>query len=235
MITEGVSGHDQMTTVAALIADPTRADILLALMDGRAFPASELAAIAHVSPSTASHHLASLVQGGLVEVFVSGRHRYHRLAGPQVAELLESLGSIVVPPVRRLAPAAAGLAECRTCYDHLAGKLGVRLRKSLEVRGFILNEGDRFMPTPSGEQFLCEFGLDVSALTRGRRPQSKACLDWTERVPHIGGALGAVLFDRLVERGWLAKGDAPRSIVVTEIGKECLDRTFPLDAVSTVA
>jgi len=217
-----------MASIAALMADPTRAEMLIALMDGRAFPASELASIAHVSPSTASHHLSCLVQGGLVEVIESGRHRYHRLAGRQVADVIEAMGVLVRPerPSRKLSAHAASLAGCRTCYDHLAGKLGVELRMRLLERGILFEDGDRYGISGRGEAFLSEFGIDVEDLRRSKRQLSKACLDWTERVPHIGGALGAALYQRLTGRGWLIPGALPRSLVVTPIGSECLETTF---------
>jgi DNA-binding transcriptional ArsR family regulator len=227
--------HDNLTSVASLISDPTRAEILLALMDGRAFPASDLASIAHVSPSTASYHLANLVQGGLVEVFESGRHRYHRLAGHEVAELLESMGSLGKPASRRLSPKAIALGDCRTCYDHLAGRLGVELRISLVARGLLTEDGSGFKLSENGSRFFKEFGVDVLDLRTSKRTFAKACLDWTERLPHIGGALGSAIFHRLLERGWIARGEIPRKIVVTPIGAKCLYEAFGLDPLAKLA
>ncbi|AIE87729.1 ArsR/SmtB family transcription factor [Fimbriimonas ginsengisoli] len=209
---------NSLTTIASLLADPARAEMLLAMMDGRVHPASDLAAIAHVSPSTASHHLAALVEGGLVTVTQIGRCRYHGLAGPEIAELLESIGSLSPASLR----AARPLAECRSCYDHLAGRFGIRLRKGLEAREFVRLEGDRFTVSPSGFEFFTEFGIDVAALKAKRRPLARACIDWTERVPHIGGSLGAALLSRLLDRGWVTRGDIPRSLTVTPVGEECL-------------
>lgn len=206
-----------MTTITALIADPTRAEMLLAMMDGRAFPASDLAAMAHVSPPTASHHLAKLIEGGLVEAVQQGRHRYHRLANPQVAELIEMLGAVPSPAL----PSKAGvLTYSRSCYDHLAGKLGVEIRQSLQSRDLIALDGDRYQVTREGERFFEDFGID------SRTSLAKTCIDWTERVPHLGGALGRAVMSRLLAREWIARGEIPRLIVVTPFGEEGLKETF---------
>lgn len=211
---------ETLSKVAALIADPTRAEMLLTLMSGTQMSASDLAATANVSPSTASHHLAELVKGGLVIVTQDGKHRMHRLAGHEVAELLErlsSLGSVGAKPTRRDA-----LSYCRTCYDHLAGVIGVRVREGLENRGVLVLKGESFEITDTGSAFLKDFCIDVEAIRSGRRQFAKACTDWTERVPHIGGALGAAILARLEERRWIVQGTLPRQRVLTPLGSEWL-------------
>lgn len=207
----------QLTRLAGLLADPARAEMLMALMDDRPRSASELAAAANVTPSTASHHLGALLRGGLVKVSREGRVRYHRLAGYRVAELIELMTSF--GPPSRAEPAKEKLAYCRTCYDHLAGQLGVALRLSLEANHFIEPEGDRYRVTASGERFFVDFGVDVGLLRKRKRALTRACLDWTERVPHLGGSLGAAILGRMLEQGWLKRGDCPRQLIVTPAGE----------------
>ena|SRR5579862_1804262 len=224
-----------MAAIASLIADPTRAEILLALMDGRSHPAGDLACAAHVSPATASHHLSRLVEGGLVEVVQQGRHRYHRLTGIEIAELLESLGSVGRPVPRKPPPGAAKLAYCRTCYDHLAGELAVQLREGMEKRGLLLQESDRFSVTPSGTGFFADLGIQVEELRKARRPLARLCIDWTERVPHLGGSLGAALLSRLLEKRWLTRVAGCRQVVVTPVGRQCLQELFCVEIRCRVA
>lgn len=216
-----------MAAIGALIADPTRAEMLLAMMDGRAHPATDLAAIAHVTPPTASHHLARLIEGGLVEVFQQGRHRYHRLASSQIAELLESIGSLESP--RRKPKPANKLAYCRSCYDHLAGELSVTLRKRIEEQGFIVPEGDRYEITSAGTHFFADLGIRIEDIRRKRRPLAKACLDWTERLPHIGGSLGTAILSTLEEKNWVERPKGSRAVTVTTLGKESLRTIFSIE------
>jgi DNA-binding transcriptional ArsR family regulator len=209
----------RISRIAALLAEPTRAEMLMVMMDGRAHPASDLAAFAHVSQSTASHHLASLTDGGIVTVIQSGRHRYHRLANSQIAELLESIGGLCAAPVQIK---SNELSECRVCYDHLAGRLGVELRKSLENKTYLVEEDGHFQVTSTGQCFFADLGIEVAELQRKRRPVTRACLDWTERVNHLGGSLGAAILIRLLERRWVERVDGSRKVIVTPIGAKCL-------------
>ncbi|MFG1943318.1 ArsR/SmtB family transcription factor [Nonomuraea sp. NPDC048826] len=211
--------------VAALIADPTRAAILTALLDGRALAAGELAALAGVSAATASAHLARLLDGGLVGVVRQGRHRYYRLAGHEIAEVLEVLARVSArPPVRSLRQSrqARLLEEARTCYDHLAGRAGVALLDALRGHGCL--DGERV--TPGGESLLAELGVDVERARRARRRFAPECLDWTERRAHLGGALGAAVTEVLLERGWYRRGSMPRAVVLTDEGREGLAALF---------
>jgi DNA-binding transcriptional ArsR family regulator len=204
--------------VAALIADPTRAAILTALLDGRALAAGELARMAGVSAATASSHLAKLLGGGLVEVVSQGRHRYYRLAGHEVAEVLEVLARVSArPAVRSLRHSrqARLLEEARTCYDHLAGRAGVALLDLLREEGTL--RGTEL--TPAGEDRLARLGVDVAGARARRRRFAPECLDWTERRAHLGGALGAAITSALFEREWIRRGGVPRSVVITEEGR----------------
>ena len=228
---------------AALIADPTRAAILRALLPDRPLAAGELARLAGVSAATASFHLGKLLDGGLIAVARQGRHRYYRLAGHEVATAIEALG-LISPglPVRTLRQSreAAALAEARTCYDHLAGRAGVELLDGM-LRHRMLQEkssgrtdhGDtsslRFEVTGAGAKALGSFGLDVLAVRRSRRHFAGTCIDWTQRRGHLNGALAAAITSRLFELGWIERGQRRRSVRVTPAGAEGLACTFGLD------
>jgi DNA-binding transcriptional ArsR family regulator len=219
--------------VAALLADPARAAILTALLDGPALAAGELSRIAGVSAATTSSHLARLLDGGLVKVTQQGRHRYYRLAGHEVAEVIEMISQISpVRPVRSLRQSreAAALAEARTCYDHLAGRAGVALLDAL-LSARILAGDDAELPaafavTQAGEATLTRFGVDVPAIRRTRRLFAGACIDWTQRRPHLSGALGAAITARLLQLGWIERGPSRRAIAVTPAGRDGLAGTF---------
>jgi DNA-binding transcriptional ArsR family regulator len=280
---------------ASLIADPTRAAMITALLDERPLAAGELARLAGVSPATASAHLARLLNGGLVKMIKQGRHRYYHLAGPEVAAVMEALANLSnATPVQvrslRESRDAAALAEARTCYDHLAGRAGVALLEALLGRGILapapdggqpraegppgtgatgddapdggrpLNEGppatgtagdgapdggrplteggharaapqaqirpEAFVVTQDGAATLTSFGLNIGSLERSRRRFAGACLDWTERKPHLNGALGAAMTTRLLGLGWIERGTRRRAVRVTPAGCEGLAVTF---------
>jgi DNA-binding transcriptional ArsR family regulator len=222
---EHIARDADIAPVAALIADPTRAAILTALLDGRALAAGELARIAGVSAATASAHLARLLDGRLVDVVRQGRHRYYRLAGHEVAEVLEVLARISArPPVRSLRQSrqARLLEEARTCYDHLAGRAGVGLLDGLRTGGYYAAQD----LTGAGERLLTGLGVDVAGARRSRRRFATECLDWTERRSHLGGALGAAVTEALFARGWYRRGAVPRAVVLTEAGREGLSELF---------
>ncbi len=212
--------------VAGLLADPARVTMLDALLGGHALPAGELARRAGITAPTASAHLRRLLDGGLVAVQAQGRHRYYRLAGPAVAEALETLSLIARPkPVRSLRQSqrAQALRFARTCYDHLAGVAGVALADSLIRAGALRPDGGRdYEVTSEGEALLGGLGVDVAALRHQRRAFARRCLDWTERTPHLSGALGAALLARLLDLGWLSHGRVPRGLVLTSAGRDGL-------------
>jgi DNA-binding transcriptional ArsR family regulator len=228
MVAHHVANDADIASVASLIADSTRAAVLTSLLDGRALAAGELARLAGVSPATASAHLARLLAGGLVTVVSQGRHRYYRLSGPEVAEVLEVLARISPrPPVRSLRSSrqARLLEEARTCYDHLAGRAGVRLLASFVEAGYLVGE-DAFELTATGEQALAELGVDVAAARESRRRFAPACLDWTERRPHLAGALGAAITRSFLERDWYRHGPARRALELTDLGRKGLAAMF---------
>jgi DNA-binding transcriptional ArsR family regulator len=212
-------GDRDLARIAALIGEPTRIGMLAALAEGHALPAGELARRARVHPATATAHLRQLAEGGLIRVRVQGRHRYHELAGPQVAAVVEALAQLAPEaPVRSLRGhrAAAGLAEARTCYDHLAGRRGVQLRDRLLAVEAIrpLDERDHEL-TDHGEHLLGALGIDPAALKASRRIFARCCIDWTTRRPHLTGALPAAITTAFLTRGWLSRGPG-RSLRVAD-------------------
>lgn len=229
-----MEGDADVAAVASLIGEPARANALLALADGRALPASTLAAEAGVAASTISGHLARLVTGGLVTVEPSGRHRYYRLASPEVAQAVEALARLApARPVRSLRQAthATAIRRARTCYDHLAGRLGVALFDALVARRVLVAEPAagagadpvlgagralRLELTDAGRKRLEAFGVALSPPTR--RPLLRYCVDWSEQRPHLGGWLGAALLARVVELGWVAAAER-RVLRLTAAGR----------------
>jgi DNA-binding transcriptional ArsR family regulator len=234
-----MEGDADIATIAAVLADPSRDRMLMALGDGRALPASVLADEAGVAASTASEHLRRLVDSGLVSVERHGRHRYFRLAGPEVGELLEALARVAPPaPVRSLREGtrAEAIRSARTCYDHLAGKLGTDLFAALLERG-VLEGGDGvFDPERARKDRLSSPGWDVEyrladpgpleelgvELPTGRRPLIRYCIDWSEQRHHLGGALGAAIANRFFELGWIKRAKGTRAVHVTTEGEERL-------------
>ncbi|WP_439893678.1 ArsR/SmtB family transcription factor (plasmid) [Ralstonia sp. 25C] len=214
-----------ISRVAATIGDPTRIRMLLLLMEGRALTAKELAYGAGVEPATASAHLRRLEGDALITSLASGRYKYFGLRSPAVAEMIESL--MVVAPEKPADPRRSTVPEnlraARLCYDHLAGQLGTEVSATLLARGW-LNPQDEthaaYDVTPDGERAFAAIGIDVSALQKnGRRRFAYGCMDWSERRPHLAGALGAAVAERCIALGWLARQKHSRALVVTEAGQ----------------
>ena len=215
--------------IAALAGDPARANILTALLDGRALTATELSYAARVTPQTASAHLAKLTEAGLITATPQGRHRYFRLASAKVAQMLESIVAVAGdnrPRFRPLSRQATALRDARVCYDHLAGRLGVRIAEAMVQRGYLVLEDDGGRITEAGTRFLWDLGIDTRIAGKGRRYLCRACLDWTERRPHLGGSVGAVLTQRSFELGWVKRLDGGRALKITEAGRCGLNDTF---------
>ena len=213
--------------IAALIGDPARANMLTALMDGRALTVSELAEAAGVGLPTASGHLTRLDQAGLVRARKQGRHRYFQVSGPDVAEVIENLMGLAerTGATRvRTGPRDAALRVARICYDHLAGERGVALMQQLQDRG-VITTGETPEVTAQGRAFLAGIGIDIGALGNARRPLCRLCLDWSERKSHLGGALGAAILDHIVTAGWASRGEG-RVIRFHPLGVAAFDRAF---------
>ena len=213
--------------VAALAGDPARAGMLHALMDGRALTATELARVAGITPQTASSHISRMAAAGLLCVEKQGRHRYHRLASPAVAQMMESIMQVAsdLQPARPLTvgPRDAALREARTCYDHLAGRLGVALADALVAGGYAELERDAGVITEPGLALLDRLGIDVASSSarkgrRGARVLCRPCLDWSERRAHLAGAVGAALCAHSFANGWIRRIEGTRAVAVTPKG-----------------
>ncbi|MGW4159283.1 ArsR/SmtB family transcription factor [Streptomyces sp. NPDC004788] len=220
-----------LAALAALFADETRAGFLLALLDGRAWTAGELARQAGVAASTASEHLGKLVAGGVLAEERQGRHRYVRLADPGIAHLVEDLAARSEPavpePPRNLRAASAGqaMARGRTCYDHLAGRLGIAITEAMTERG-LLRQDTGFALTDGGLAWFADLGIPLvtgAAGGRSRRPVARGCLDWTERRPHLAGLAGAALCRHAMDAGWCVRIGSERAVKVTAAGERALE------------
>src|ERR1700726_839464 len=217
-----------IAVVGALVGDPARANILCALLDGRALTAGELAYAAHVSPQTASGHLGKLAGGQLIVPAQQGRHRYYRLAGPHVAAMLESITAVaaVAPPRCRPIRIDDKMRSARMCYDHIAGRLGVALADSLQAHHHVELGDDGGAVTATGEAFLHDMGIDIADVRHWRRTFCRPCIDWSERRPHLAGAVGAALAQRLLALKWIERIRDSRALIVTLQGRRNLEQTF---------
>ncbi|GAA1960362.1 ArsR/SmtB family transcription factor [Kitasatospora viridis] len=242
-----VLGDAEISEIGSLLADRARCRVLMALNDGRALPASVLADEAGITRSTASSHLGKLADAGLLQVETHGRHRYYRLAGPQVGELLEILVRMApAHPVRSLRDGnrAARLRQARTCYDHLAGRLGVDLMASVIKLGFLTGGDGIFHPElaehdkvrgygsdleysldPAGERFLTELGVQLPV---GKRRFIRYCVDWSEQRHHLAGALGRALLERFLQAEWVVRQERGRSLRITPAGRDVLLEQFDI-------
>ncbi|WP_439520230.1 ArsR/SmtB family transcription factor [Hydrogenophaga sp.] len=218
---------NRIAHVAALVGEPARTAMLMALMDGRALTARELADAARITPATASRHLALLVEASLLSVARQGRHRYHRLASPEVARVLEGLMQLSTLPPPVVGPRNASLRTARTCYDHLAGRLGVAVAGHLLEAGAVVFDDDAVTAhvTDRAPAALRGLALQTSvaqADSQGNRPPCRPCLDWSERRMHLAGRLGALICHHCLERGWLQRGQGTRALTITPPGARVL-------------
>ncbi len=211
-----------IAAVGELIGENARAAILIALLDEKALPAGELARLACVSAQSASGHLSKLVDGGLLRAETSGRQRLYRIAKPEVAYALEALGTIATAsPVRNIVrdPRIEALRTARSCYDHLAGRIAVEIARKMESSKVIRACGDRrYEVAPRGEAWLAKLGVNVEQVRCSRRSFARECLDWTERTPHLAGALGAAILSRFLTLGWVARRQKTRALRITHRG-----------------
>jgi DNA-binding transcriptional ArsR family regulator len=218
--------------IASVVGDPARARMLSALMDRRARTAKELAFLARVAPATASAHLSKLLECKLVSVDPQGRHRYFRLASAQVAQMIEAIG--LVAGDAPASPASRSrldetMATARTCYDHIAGRLGVAIADALQDRGHVVFADGAGEVTASGRAFLCELGIDVARISSGRRVLCRPCLDWTERRHHLAGAVGAAICEQCLGRGWLQRTRDTRALTISADGRAAFASAFGID------
>jgi DNA-binding transcriptional ArsR family regulator len=214
--------EERFIFISALICEPVRARMLWNLLDGRAFTATELAVVADISASSASNHLSKLLEAELLKVEMQGRHRYYSFAKPEVAYTVESLanlarGNSAERPNKQ--SAASGIKSCRTCYDHLAGYVGVKFVEALEQKDFLRKTETDYLVTENGWQWFAGFDIFPEGFVNKRRPLTRQCLDWSERRPHLAGQLGAAFLEKALERKWFEKVRFSRELVVTSKGK----------------
>jgi len=225
-----------LAEIAALIGEPTRVVMLWSLLGGEARPASELAFYANVSAQNASSHLARLVVAGLLAVEARGRHRYYRLAGAEVAYAIEALAALA-PSVKELAAEEKAslpprqtpdLKYARTCYDHLAGRVAVEICAALKDKGYLAPVDADFEITSKGEKLFRDLGIEIGELRQQRRAFARQCQDWSERRPHLAGALGSAMLELMFQRGWIARIRSSRIVRVTANGREDVYRLLKL-------
>ena len=218
---------DAAAGIAAAIGEPARARMLYCLMDGHARTGTELAVVAEVGPSTASVHLNRLKAEGLVKVLVQGKHRYYSLRGPEVARLLESLSVLAGSDGPKFTPSTPGyLRTARTCYDHIAGTLGVVLHDRLEAAGWLSNS---YELTPAGTKVFEALGVDIAETRAMHRRFAFACLDWSERRSHLGGALGAALLKLAIRKRWVTQELDSRALSITSLGRREMQARLGLE------
>lgn len=235
MVSDGLVLQDARATalIGSMIGVPARANMLAALVGGQALTATELALHAGVTQQTASSHLKKMTDTGLIAVEKQGRHRYYRLADARVAEALEPLAHLVpATPVVHKKPSKllTELRESRMCYDHLAGVLGVAVADALLQNGYVEERENDFETTAGGERFFTSLGIDLAALRDKRRHFARRCLDWSERRPHVGGALGAALAEAFLREGWIERLPGSRKVRVNDAGRHALAARLGLDA-----
>jgi DNA-binding transcriptional ArsR family regulator len=229
-----VASGNTIAEVASLIGDAARANMLSALMGGQALTAGELARHAGVSAQTTSGHLGKLTEAQLIAVEKQGRHRYYRLASPDVAHAIHALMAVAASGPKRyhpIGPRDEAMRLARTCYDHIAGRLAIALADALMGKGYVLLADGAGLVTEEGQRFFCDFGIDLDEATRSKRPLCKTCLDWSERRPHLAGRLGAALLDRALALNWVSRTAESRALRITRAGEVGFSGTFglPLD------
>ncbi|MGO4950239.1 ArsR/SmtB family transcription factor [Paenibacillus sp. DRB1-1] len=227
-----MSTKSNVAMIASLVSEPSRAAILTALLDGRFHTASELAHMAGIKPQTASFHLAKMTEAQVVTVEKQGRHRYYGIQDPEVARVMESFLSIAPSvPIHSFKHASENeaLRLARTCYDHVAGQLGVQLMSFFIQKGILSEDQDGLHITEQGEIFFTDFQIDLKKTRQKRRSFSHKCLDWSERRHHLAGALGSALLDRLFELNWIERLPTTRAIRVTADGKRGFKEIFSIE------
>ena len=215
--------EETFVSISALICEPTRAKMLWGLLDGRAYTATELAIAGDISATAASNHLSKLLDAEIIKVEIQGRHRYYSFSNPEVAYVIESLANLASEKIvnrDKKSVATDGVKFCRTCYDHLAGLVGVKVVEALEKKAFLKKTETADTVTEKGWQWFSEFEILKDDFINIRRPLTRQCLDWSERRPHLAGQLGAVFLERMLQKKWFKKVQFSREMVVTTKGRE---------------
>ncbi|MET4141387.1 winged helix-turn-helix domain-containing protein [Pedobacter sp. UYP1] len=215
---------ENLASVAGLIGEPARIKMLWALMDGKAYTATELALVAGVSPQSASMHLGKMVLADLLKVSNQGRHRYFSYARPEVAYAIEALSNLVPHQKQEIVPVTKDIPfeYCRTCYDHIAGRAGVIINERLLAMEYLIEKDQRYEMTAKGEVFLKNFGIDTDSLLKQKRPFARPCLDWSERRPHLAGSLAMVILKKMIAEDWMRKIHDSRTLMITAKGQSNL-------------
>ena len=226
-----MSPETDLAWVASVVGDAARARVLMTLMDRRARTAKELAFLARIAPATASAHLAKLLDCKLVSVEPQGRHRYFRLASPEVAQMIEAIGIVAGEsvPLPRRSRVDEVMATARTCYDHIAGRLGVAIADALQERGHVVLTDGVGEVTAEGHAFFAELGVNLARVGASRRVVCRPCLDWTERRYHVAGAVGAALCEHCLGRNWLRQTRDTRALTISAEGRAAFARLFGID------
>jgi DNA-binding transcriptional ArsR family regulator len=223
--------EDRFGQVAALIGDPVRAKIMWALLDKRAYTAIELAIYADTSAQNISMHLNKLIKADLLNVESQGRHKYYNYSRPEIAVVIEAMASLMPEPAIKKSPVKDDkpVRFCRTCYDHLAGKVAVLLTEGLLSKQFIHKQDSSFEITPNGKKWFNSLGIDVDLLKKQKRAFARPCLDWSERKHHLAGSLGASLLNNMMKMGWMRREEDSRTMLVTRKGEEAFYEYFKID------
>ncbi|MCP9770294.1 transcriptional regulator [Lacihabitans sp. LS3-19] len=215
--------EDKFVSISALMCEPTRARMLWNLLDGRAYTASELSIVADTSPTSASNHLSKLLEAEIVKVEIQGRHRYYSLSNSEVAYAVEGLANLAnnssTKSIKKQ-PQLNGLKYCRTCYDHLAGFIGVEIAETLERKGYLIKSKNVYLVSEKGWEWFQVFNISKEGFNNNRRPLTRQCLDWSERRPHLAGQLGAEFLNKMLERKWFKKVEFSRELVATSKGRQ---------------
>ena len=215
--------QDQFASIASLIAEPSRAIMLWNLLDGRAYTAGELAVCSNISPQSASNHLNKLLRHDIVSIEKQGRHRYYKFSRPEVAGVIESMANLITPS-KRLSDVRSennhGIRYARTCYDHLAGTVGVSITEAMVNQGILIIDGFNYMLTDKGMDWFGKLGIDIEQIKSKQRSFARCCLDWSERKHHLAGALGAAFLQSLLDKDWMRRKRNSREIVITGLGQQ---------------
>ncbi len=215
--------EEKFIELSSLVCEPARAKMLWNLLDGRAYTASELAVAAEISATSASNHLTKLLEANLLKVDSQGRHRYFSFATPEVAYAIESLANLAshqLPANTKQTEISGGIRYCRSCYDHLAGYVGVKLAEELTARKIITASDGSFIITAKGWKWLADFDIVKETIAANRRPIARQCLDWSERRPHVAGQIGALLLTKMIEKNWFKRVQFSRELIVTSKGQK---------------
>ncbi|RDC56316.1 transcriptional regulator [Pedobacter chinensis] len=215
--------EDKFVSISALLCEPTRARMLWGLLDGRAYTASELSIVADTSPTSASNHLSKLLEAAIVKVEIQGRHRYYSFSNSEVAYAVEGLANLAKNSITesvKKEPKNNGVKYCRTCYDHLAGFVGVKIVETLETKGYLLKSKNIYLVSEKGWEWFLLLNILKEDFINNRRPITRQCLDWSERRPHLAGQLGAEFLKKMLQRKWFKKVEFSRELVITSKGRQ---------------